>query len=338
MLERYFDPRFRRAIDSSHSKQRVDRAPSLHASASQVSIADAPNRTYHHHLNGRYFISPKEGPLCIDPTTIIRQSSYPTASGNLGDVYRCMWNSDEVAVKSIRFPNLSDDQSAKIDKILDREIDIWAILEHEYVLPFHGTVEGFGPFRALVFPWMPNGNLGSYLERAGLKYLHDKNVVHGDLTSSNVLVAADGSPRLADFGISNLVILSNPAFSHHNVAVRWAAPEFFVIPEDQTIQYGTNSSDIYALGGIMLQVLYGKQPYWWLRRPIQVVSAKYRGVEPIKSSIQFWPNQLDFMRRCWSAESTVRPSVDDVLAFLQEQQVHFIPAVSIHCSLFFLVH
>jgi hypothetical protein len=106
-----------------------------------------------------------------------------------------------------------------------------------------------------------------------------------------------------------------------------------------------HASGIKSLDGLLvstnrpyLQVLYGKQPYWWLRRPIQVVSAKYRGVEPINSSIQFWPNQLDFMRRCWSVESTVRPSVNDVLAFLQEQQVHFIPAVSIHCRLFFRVH
>jgi serine/threonine protein kinase len=72
---------------------------------------------------------------------------------------------------------------------------------------------------------------------------------------NNVLIAADGSPRLADFGVSNIVMLTNPAFSHHTGAVRWAAPEFMVIPEDQIVQYGTISSDIYALGGIMLQVL-----------------------------------------------------------------------------------
>jgi len=206
------------------------------------------------------------------------------------------------------------------------------------VLPFHGTVEGLGLFPALVVPWMPNANLDSSLKRAGetltamdrlrmlkqitegLKYLHDHDVIHGDLTSNNVLIAADGSPRLADFGISNIVMLSNPAFSNHTGAVRWAAPEFMVIPEDQTIQYGTKSSDMYALGGIMLQVLYGKQPYWWLNSPIHVVSAKYRGVEPINSSIQIQPNHLDFMRLCWSAESTVRPSVEDVLKLLRVEE------------------
>jgi len=33
-------------------------------------------------------------PLCIQPTAIIKQSSYPTASGGLGDVYKCTWNRD----------------------------------------------------------------------------------------------------------------------------------------------------------------------------------------------------------------------------------------------------
>jgi len=41
-----------------------------------------------------------------------------------------------------------------------------AELEHQYVLRPYGTVPGFGPFRALVFPWMPNGTLIGYLNRA----------------------------------------------------------------------------------------------------------------------------------------------------------------------------
>jgi len=53
-------------------------------------------------------------------------------------------------------------------QIIDREICIRTHLEHQYVLPFYGTVEGFGPFHALVSPCMPNGNLNSYLNRAGV--------------------------------------------------------------------------------------------------------------------------------------------------------------------------
>ncbi|KAG1895741.1 kinase-like domain-containing protein [Suillus fuscotomentosus] len=277
---------------------------------------------------------------CINPSDIHRETSYPTASSGLGDVYKCKWNrgasSDEVAVKSPRFPSLSDLEIVKINKNLDREIRIWAALKHQYVLPLHGTVEQFGPFRALVSPWMPNGTLDSYLKHVhetlsminrlrlleqiteGLRYLHDHNVIHGDLTNSNVLVAADGSPRLADFGISNIMVQSNPAFSYHTGAVRWVAPELLDPPEEQPIQCATISTDIYALGGIMLQVLYGKKPYWWLKSAMHVTSAKLKRTEPVDSSIEIQRNHLKFMRRCWSTESELRPSVEEVINYLQE--------------------
>ncbi|KAG2054027.1 kinase-like protein, partial [Suillus hirtellus] len=124
----------------------------------------------------------------------------------------------------------------------------------------------------LVSPWMPNGTLNSYLTREhetptwmdkllilkqiteGLKHLHDNNVIHGDLTSNNVLIAADGSPRLADFGVSNIMVQSIPEFSFHNGAVRWVAPELIDLLEGQAVPCATKSSDIYALGCIMLEV------------------------------------------------------------------------------------
>ncbi|KAG1728740.1 kinase-like domain-containing protein [Suillus paluster] len=310
-------PRFLKFNDSS--KRRIGPAPNGKASTSDTG----------------------DSIVCIQSSNIIRQTNYPTASGGLGDVYKCTWNCDassqEVAVKSPRFPNLSDHQATvKINKNLDREIRIWAVLEHEYVLRLYGTVKDFGPFRALVSPWMPNGTLNFYLNHApeiftmvgrlhllrqiaeGLKYLHDNNVIHGDLTSNNVLVAADGSPRLSDFGISNIMVQSNPAFSYHTGAVRWVAPELLNAPEDQPIQCATKSSDIYAFGGIMLEVLYGKQPYWWLKTAIHVVSARFKDIEPIDSSVNIQLNHLDFMRRCWSIKSEIRPSMEEVLIYLQE--------------------
>ncbi|KAG2033944.1 kinase-like domain-containing protein [Suillus americanus] len=302
---------------------------------SPTSIVDTPNGP----LPSTSDSEDSSRALCIKSSDILRQTSYPTASGGLGDVYKCIWNSgaslDEVAVKSPRFPNLSDRECVRINKNLDRETSIWAALKHQYVLPFHGTVEQFGPFRALVSPWMPNGTLNSYLDShetlsmvdrlrlleqitEGLQYLHDHNVIHGDLTNNNVLVAADGSPRLADFGISNIIVQTNPTFSYHTGAVRWVAPELIDPPEDQPIQCATKSTDIYALGGIMLQVLYGKQPYWWLKSAIHVISAKFRHVEPIDSSIEIQPDHLDFMRRCWSTTKEDRPSVEEVISYLQE--------------------
>jgi len=150
---------------------------------------------------------------------------------------------------------------------------------------------------------------------------------------NNVLIATDGSPRLADFGISNIIRQTDTTFSYHPGAVRWAAPECMILPEEQTIQCGTKSGDIYALGCIMfqvlvsywlvdtsnwhyLQVLYEKEPYWWLKNALHVITAKFKNTKPINSSIHIESNHLDFMQQCWSDEITSRPSVDDVLAFI----------------------
>ena len=40
-------------------------------------------------------------------------------------------------------------------------------LNHTNVLPLFGTTSGFGPFPAMVCPWLENGTLTSYLERYG---------------------------------------------------------------------------------------------------------------------------------------------------------------------------
>ena len=41
-------------------------------------------------------------------------------------------------------------------------------LDHPNVLLLFGTTSGFGPFPAMVCPWLENGTLTSYLERHGV--------------------------------------------------------------------------------------------------------------------------------------------------------------------------
>lgn len=130
------------------------------------------------------------------------------------------------------------------------------------------------------------------------------------------------------------MVESNPAFSYQTGAVRWAAPELIVLHDGKTVPCATKSSDIYALGCIMLQVsvsftfvydaetvtqvLYGKPPYWWIKTALQVMALKFRYQEPINNTMHIQAYYLDFMRRCWSVECEKRPSVEEVLVFLEK--------------------
>jgi serine/threonine protein kinase len=144
------------------------------------------------------------------------------------------------------------------------------------------------------------------------------------------LVAADGSPRLAGFDVSNIMVESNPTFPYQPGAVRWAAPELFV---PQEVRCTTKSSDIYSLGCIMLEVsalfelsmtptqhlqVYGATPYWWIGLIHGVIAAKFAYREPINNTLHIPAYYRDFMRQCWSIKYECRPVVEEVLDFLEE--------------------
>ncbi len=93
----------------------------------------------------------------------------------------------------------------------------------------------------------------------GLKYVHSKEIVHGDLKCDNILlsdekmVLIDGvrypTPKLADFGLSQ--------FSNNNVA---GGTPGFIAPEIFEGSGLTFKSDIFALGMVMFEILSGLRP------------------------------------------------------------------------------
>ncbi|KAG2046360.1 hypothetical protein BDR06DRAFT_965198 [Suillus hirtellus] len=118
--------------------------------------------------------------------------------------------------------------------------------------------------------------------------VRDKEVVHGNLTCTDVLMSADGKNmyechlklydrvkedlHLADFGLS--IILSeaqNSSSSCHSGNVRWMAPEILAIPEQGEVMKPTKSADVYSYGCIMLQLFCGRAPYLWLTQANHII-------------------------------------------------------------------
>ncbi|KAG1884270.1 kinase-like domain-containing protein [Suillus subluteus] len=268
--------------------------------------------------------------------------------------------STEVAVKTIRITDILNKEAVeKAKKRLRHEVAVWLKLRHAQVLTLHGTASGFGPLPALVSTWMHNGALDGYLKRTsltmeqklkllkqvvdGLRYLHEQGVIHGDLTSTNVVIDRDGNAFLADFGLSMIVAESDRSFynSYSNGAFRWLAPELTSSPDPESIPDGndsdveflkpTSQSDVFSLGCIMLHVFSGRLPFWWLKHVRQIFSAQLKHVEPyrLEPSVTISHQHLDFMRKCWSAKPEDRPSTGDAASFVEYELaslfVYFMP-------------
>ncbi len=89
-------------------------------------------------------------------------------------------------------------------------------------------------------------------------HAHARLVVHRDLKPSNILVTADGSVRLLDFGVAKL--LENQPGEQTQFAVRAFTPEY-AAPEQIKGEPISTATDVYSLGVVSYQLLTGALPY-----------------------------------------------------------------------------
>ncbi|OAX31540.1 kinase-like protein [Rhizopogon vinicolor AM-OR11-026] len=193
---------------------------------------------------------------------------------------------------------------------------------------------------------MENGELHGYLKRTeltvkrklqlleqvvdGLRYLHQMNVIHGDLTSSknNVVIDSNGNALLADFGLSAALAEGNRSYgdSYLTDAVRWMAPELTDIDTDENtrpsrVPRPTKQSDIFSLGCIMLEVFSGKLPFWWHKTAQQVFGSRRTHQEPyrLQPDVSIDQRHLAFMKRCWSVKPKNRPTIGHAASFVKSE-------------------
>ncbi|KAG6382172.1 WD40-repeat-containing domain protein [Boletus reticuloceps] len=284
---------------------------------------------------------------------IVRADDQYVAGGGFGDVYRCWYHDGtpkEVAVKSLRFSFAIDgDASEMSTKTLRRELGIWRRLDHINVVPFLGIAYGFGMRGAmsLVSLWMTNESLHRFLTKHhgnldvecrlrflldianGLHYLHSFPIVHGDLNSNNVLLDADYTARLADFGYASLVgnIPEALAYLQRTTArpgaLRWSAPE--QILSEETFKR-TTKSDIYAFGCVAVQVLSGKRPWSEVQEDGAVVLRLAKGQKPGRPESQkIDDSHWDLIQDCWS-QIEERPAALTIISTLRQFLSHCLPS------------
>jgi serine/threonine protein kinase/Rieske Fe-S protein len=156
-------------------------------------------------------------------------------------------------------------------------------LQHAHLLPIYEYGEHQG-YPYLVTPYMTNGSLADVLKRKGrcdhlevldileqvtpaLEYAHRKNVIHGTLKPSNIVLNSERKMLVAGFGLMHILQMrgieaNNKPYGHllsiadtFLVAPEYTAPE---VVQGQSID---KRSDIYALGVVLFELLSGKPPF-----------------------------------------------------------------------------
>ncbi len=125
----------------------------------------------------------------------------------------------------------------------------------------------------------------------GLQAFHRQEMVHRDLRPDNIMIDAQGTVKIIDFGSAQVAGISEGRDSENVIygAALYAAPEYFLG------ESGDRRSDLYSLGSIAYQMLTGKVPYGphiaRTRTPAEQHKLRYHSAQTYQSSVPHWVDE-----------------------------------------------
>jgi non-specific serine/threonine protein kinase/serine/threonine-protein kinase len=220
--------------------------------------------------------------------------------GGMGLVYRAV-RDDDVFQKTVALKLVHGGAGPGHLQRLARERQILARLQHPNIATIldGGTTDAGQPY--LVMEFVDGQPIDAYCNTRGLAtrqrlgmfrtvceavhYAHQNLVVHRDLKPQNVLVTADGQPKLLDFGIAKLLAAGvDPDLAPTATLMPMMTPAY-ASPEQVRGLPVTTASDVYSLGVVLYELLTGRRPYVAPDESLEELLRAVRDTEPPLPSV-----------------------------------------------------
>ncbi|CAD7926028.1 unnamed protein product [Amoebophrya sp. A120] len=141
---------------------------------------------------------------------------------------------------------------------------------------------------------------------SGVAYLHAQTVIHRDLKTANLLLAQDGTLKIADFGCSKQL---GSLFLEKSSLIVGTLP--YMAPDVLAGEQPSSAIDIWSVGCCILEMATGKPP-WHQYKFDNLLHAFYvisqAGGMPEIPQVADKRESLAFVRACLVREAAARPS------------------------------
>ncbi|KAJ9160396.1 hypothetical protein P3X46_025801 [Hevea brasiliensis] len=283
-----------------------------------------------------------DGPLAFTADDLLCATAEIMGKSTYGTVYKAtLEDGNQVAVKRLR------ERVTKSQREFETEVNALGKIRHPNLLALRAYYLGPKGEKLLVFDYMPKGSLAAFLHARGpdtpidwptrmriaqgmtrgLFYLHNhENIMHGNLTSSNVLLDENANARIADYGLSRLMTTA----ANTNV-IATAGALGYRAPELSKLEKANTKTDVYSLGVIILELLTGKSPgdamngvdlpQWVASNVKEEWTNEVFDLELMKDAPTIGDELLNTLKlalHCVDPSPSARPEVQQVLHQLEE--------------------